>query len=500
MVKKAPNTAQIIAMALFTLSVFGLLLFLWISFGGTTPLRPEGYRFKAAFPEAALLVNEADVRLAGVNVGKVKSKELAPGGRRVIAELELEDEFAPIPRDTRAILRQKSLLGETYVELTPGSRDADVLPDGGTLPGSQVAETVEFEELFSAFNPETRRAFQDWLQEAGVAVGGDYAQDFSDSLGNLAGFAESGADLLEPLDRQRLALRRLVRDTGRVFGAASAQEGALRGLIVEGNRTFEALASRDEALAETFQVLPTFQRETRATMARLERFARDTDPLVRLLREPADDLGPTLRDLGDLAPDLEQLFRDIDPLLDASEDGVPAAERFLRGAEPVLEAAHVLLPEVNPILAYLQFNKTLVASFIVSGAGSIGANLAGGYTEPRTASTPEHLLPQSSFFELRSFTRDTTRPPWDRGNAYLAPNARWRATGLGVIESFDCEPSGGEVRDPIDDAGISTAPPCFDAPPSIFQLQEYPRLRRGQAPFVPGPAGGDRSGITPARP
>jgi virulence factor Mce-like protein len=500
MVKKAPNTAQIIAMALFTLSVFGLLLFLWISFGGTTPLRPEGYRFKAAFPEAALLVNEADVRMAGVNVGKVKSKELAPGGRRVIAELELEDEFAPIPRDTRAILRQKSLLGETYVELTPGSRDADDLPDGGTLPGSQVAETVEFEELFSAFDPETRRAFQNWLQEAGVAVGGDYAQDFSDSLGNLAGFAESGVDLLEPLDRQRLALRRLVRDTGRVFGAASAQEGALRGLIVEGNRTFEALASRDETLAETFQVLPTFQRETRATMARLERFARDTDPLVRLLREPADDLGPTLRDLGELAPDLEQLFRDIDPLLDASEDGVPAAERFLRGAEPVLEAAHVLLPEVNPILAYLQFNKTLVASFIVAGAGSIGENLAGGYMEPRTASTPEHLLPQSSFFELRSFTRDTTRPPWDRGNAYLAPNARWRATGLGVIESFDCEAAGGEVRDPIDGAGVGTAPPCFDAPPSIFQLQEYPRLRRGQAPFVPGPAGGDRSGITPARP
>jgi phospholipid/cholesterol/gamma-HCH transport system substrate-binding protein len=500
MVKKAPSTAQILAMVLFSLSVFGLLLFLWLSFGGVTPLRPEGYRFKAAFPEAALLVNEGEVRMAGVVVGRVKSKELAPGGRRVVAELEMENEFAPIPRDTRAILRQKSLLGETYVELTPGSRDAEDLPDGGTLPGTQVAETVEFEELFSAFDPETQRAFQDWLQEAGVAVGGDYAEDFSDSLGNFATFAESGADLLEPLDRQRLALRRLIRDTGRVFGAASEQAGALRGLIVEGNRTFEALASRDEALAETFQVLPTFQRETRATMERLERFARDTDPLVRLLREPADDLAPTVRDLGDLAPDLEQLFRDVDPLVAAADDGVPEAARFLRGAEPVLDGAHVLLPELNPILAYLQFNKTLVASFIIAGAGSIGENLAGGYTRPRTPATPEHLLPQSSFFEMRSFSRDTTRPPWDRGNAYLAPNARWRATGLGVIESSDCRPSGGEVRNPIDDAGIATAPPCFDAPPSLFQMQDYPRLRRGRAPLVPGPARGDRSGNSPARP
>jgi virulence factor Mce-like protein len=500
MIKNAPSIGQIAAMVMFTLSVFALLLFLWIVFGGVTPLRPEGYRVEAAFPEASLLVDEAEVRMAGVTVGRVKSKQLAPGGRRVIAELELDSKFAPIPRDTRAILRQKSLLGETYVELSPGGPDADDLPDGGRLANAQIEETVELEEVMGAFDPETRRAFGDWLEEAGVAVGGQFGRDFNDSLGNFGEFATSGADLLEPLDRQELALRRLIRDTGRAFGAASEQEGALRGLIVNGNRTFAALASRDEALAETFEVLPTFERETRTTMVRLERFARDTDPLVRLLAEPADDLAPTVRDLGDLAPDLEQLFRDVDPLLDSSETGIPAAERFLEGAQPLLEAAHVFLPEVNPILAYLQFNRTLVGSFLVAGAGSIGGNLAGGYTRPRTEDTPEHLLAQSSFFELRSFTRDTTRPPWDRGNAYVAPNARWRAIALGVIESLDCDPAGGEVRDPNDDAGIATAPPCFVAPAQLFQDQRYPRLRRGQAPLVPGPIRGDRSGNEPARP
>ncbi len=330
MVKKAPGIGQIMAMVLFTLSVFGLLLFLWIAFGGTTPLKPQGYRFKAAFPEAALLVNEAEVRMAGIRVGTVKSKELAPGGRRVLATIELDNKFAPIPRDTRAILRQRSLLGETYVALTPGDPESGELADGGTLPDTQIAETVEFEELFSTFDPDTRRAFQEWLQEAGIAVGGNYGQDFNDSLGNLAGFAEAGADLMDPLARQKLALRQVIRDTGRAFGAASEQEGALRGLIVNGNRTFAALASRDEALAQTFEVFPTFERETQATMIRLERFARDTDPLVRLLREPATDLGPTLRDLGDLAPDLEQLFRDVDPLIDASEDG-RARRRALPG-------------------------------------------------------------------------------------------------------------------------------------------------------------------------
>jgi phospholipid/cholesterol/gamma-HCH transport system substrate-binding protein len=498
MTKKAPGIPQLAAMALFTLSVFGLLLFLWVAFGGVIPLKPQGYRFEVAFPEAAQLVPESEVRMAGVVVGSVKSTELAEGGRRVLAEVEVDSKFAPVRRDTRAILRQKSLLGETYVELTPGSPRADDLPDGGRLRDSLVAETVELDEILRIFDPETREDFQDWLREAGITVSGDYARDFNDSLGNLAPFAEAGADFLAPLDEQDLALRRLIRDSGRVFGAASAQAGALRGLIVNGNRTFAALASRDEALADTIQVFPTFERETRATMERLESFARNTDPLVRLLAEPADDLAPTLRDLGDLAPDLEQLFLDIDPLIDASDEGIPAAERVLEGAEPLLESAHVFLPELNPILAYLQFNQAVVADFMIGGGAGLAGNLAGGYTRPRTASTPEHVLAQGSFFEPRSFLRDSRRPPWDRGNAYLAPNARWRATGLGVIESFDCRPAGGERRNPVDDAGIRTAPPCFVAPPQLYRDEKYPQINRGQAPLVPGPIRGDRTGNSPA--
>jgi phospholipid/cholesterol/gamma-HCH transport system substrate-binding protein len=157
--KNPPTLGRIAAMVGFTLSVFGLLMFLWASFGGTLPLRPEGYRFKVAFPEASLLVAEADVRLAGVNVGKVKKKELGPGGRTTVVEIEIENRFAPIKQDTRAILRQKSLLGETYVELTPGSRGGEDLAEDAALPPGNVDETVELDEVFQAFDPETRRNF-----------------------------------------------------------------------------------------------------------------------------------------------------------------------------------------------------------------------------------------------------------------------------------------------------------------------------------------------------
>ncbi len=68
----------------FTLSCFGLILFLWIAFGGPIPLSPESYRFTAYFPEATRLATEADVRIGGVSVGKVKAIELAP--RRVPRE------------------------------------------------------------------------------------------------------------------------------------------------------------------------------------------------------------------------------------------------------------------------------------------------------------------------------------------------------------------------------------------------------------------------------
>src|SRR5207249_7224520 len=88
MQKQAPSLGRILTMVLFALSCFGLLLFLWLSFGGSIPLEPQKYRIKVAFPEATQLGLEADVRVAGVSVGKVVGKELDPkGGNRTLATL-----------------------------------------------------------------------------------------------------------------------------------------------------------------------------------------------------------------------------------------------------------------------------------------------------------------------------------------------------------------------------------------------------------------------------
>jgi ABC-type transporter Mla subunit MlaD len=79
--KSAPSILRILTMVVFALSCFGLLLFLWLSFGGPIPLKPQGYRVQVAFPEAATLATEADVRIAGVSVGKVRKLAVDPTAR-----------------------------------------------------------------------------------------------------------------------------------------------------------------------------------------------------------------------------------------------------------------------------------------------------------------------------------------------------------------------------------------------------------------------------------
>src|SRR5829696_3388617 len=266
MQKSIPSLPRILVMVVFALSCFGLLLFLWLSFGGPVPLKPKGYRVQVKFPEATTLATEADVRVAGVPVGKVRKVEVADGTNRTVATVELERRYAPLREDARAILRQKTLLGETYVELTPG-RSQKTIPEGGSLPDGQVKPTVELDEIFDSLDPSTRAAFRNWQSDLAKGIKGR-GRDFNDALGTLPGFASDGADVLEVLDTHEAAVQRLVKNTGVVFGALTQDEAQLRNLITGSKRTFDATASKNDELAETIRIFPTFLKESRLTRAR----------------------------------------------------------------------------------------------------------------------------------------------------------------------------------------------------------------------------------------
>jgi phospholipid/cholesterol/gamma-HCH transport system substrate-binding protein len=489
MQKQAPSLGRILAMVIFALSCFGLLYFLWSSFGGIIPLKPQGYRFDAAFTNSNTLVNEADVRIAGVNVGKVKAKRLAPGGRETLATIQLDDKYGPIPADTRAILRQKTLLGETYVQLSPGSPQGPKLKEGSTLPGSSVAPTVALDQLLSLFDPKTRQAFRDWQQESAKTVQGPAGQDVNDALGNLPSFSENGASILAVLDQQSGAVTNLIHNTGEVFAALNQRQGELAQLVQNSNNFFGATASRDRELAQTIATFPTFLDESRTTLARLQNFSARTDPLVNDLKPVADNLGPTVHDLGQLAPDLRLLFANMRPLINESGNTLPQGVRFLQGAPPLFKGLRTFLPQLNPDISYLNFNRQNLADFISVGDSAIGAKLPP--LEPGQES--RHYLRQFGIINDRSLTLNQQQPPYTRGNAYFAPNAYERARAFGVLESFSCSPAGGQQTNPS-----PTGPPCFVQPPSLFDNLQFPRLEPGQAPVIEPPQ--NNQGTRPAQP
>jgi hypothetical protein len=200
-----------------------------------------------------------------------------------------------------------------------------------------------------------------------------------------------------------------------------------------------------------------------------------------------------VRDLGALAPDLETFFRKLPPVINSSKTDLPAAAQFLRGAIPVFAGLHVFLPQLNPILSYWNFDSDRIAHFLAAGGAAFHYNVV-----PTGNGIPGYALAQFGVVNAESIQLKTTRPSDDRGNAYLAPNAYNRAALLGIAESFDCKPSGGEVKNPSDN-GNTQIPPCFVQPRSLYDNRLFPHLDAGKVYTKPSPRG-TVNGALPANP
>ncbi len=465
-----PSLSKVITMVLFALSCAGLLLFLWLSFGGTIPFNPQGYRIKVAFESAGQLATQADVRIAGVTVGKVIDKSIDPQGNRTFATIQMQNKYAPVHQDARAILRAKTILGETYVELTPGTPHSKVVPDGGLLRRGEVQPAVQLDQVFNALDPSTRHAFQVWQQQLALSLQGN-DQNLNSVLGNLPQFAADTTDILRVLDIQHTAVVRLVQNGGVVFSALSQDQSALRNLVTSAATTFRATASVNNALADTFHVFPTFLNETKATMTRLKAFALDTDPLTKQLLPVAADLGPTLFAVKRLAPDLRRLFVNLGPLITVSKTGLPGIRDVLLGARPLFASLGPFLGELNPILHWLSLHQQLVSDFISNGAAglsaktvSVGGSGTGHYLRQFSPVGPETL----SFAPVRDANnRGNTYPPplWLADPNVLRKNnlPAWECRNTGAPGDGSV-PTDGRPAAPLG-LGISGRPACWVAPP-----------------------------------
>lgn len=119
----------------------GLLCMAYISvkLGKINLLGNDYYQVKATFSSVKGLKKDTVVEIAGVEVGKVDSIELVDYEAVVIllirANIELQD-------DAIASIRTKGLLGEKYVEITPGGSDILIKP-GGTIHDTEPPIDLE---------------------------------------------------------------------------------------------------------------------------------------------------------------------------------------------------------------------------------------------------------------------------------------------------------------------------------------------------------------------
>jgi phospholipid/cholesterol/gamma-HCH transport system substrate-binding protein len=429
----APSRGRIAVMTLFAGSCIGLLLFLWVSFGGSVPLSPQGYRFSVEFPQAVELAPQSDVRIAGVSVGQVVNVNLDRRTGLSRAVIQIDSRYAPRPADTHAVLRQKTLLGETYVELSHGNPGGPMLRDGGRLPQAQVAPTVQLDQILSTFDPTTRRAFETWMQQDGMALT-NRGQDFNDALAELYPFATNVDGVLSVLRRDSSATRTLLADGGRALGDLARTPAQLQGLIRNSNSVFGATNASDRSLAAAVRAFPSFLVATRKTVARVDSFASSTKPLVDELRPAAMQLAPALKAVDALAPQLRKVMTYLGPVTAASRAGAPALQSFLKQSKPLLARLTPYLGGVIPVLDYLDAYRHEVAAFFANGTAATQAS-----SQNIAQTKLLHYARLSAPLNPETLTPYAHRPSSNRANPYLAPDgyAQLRS-GLPVFKGNLC--------------------------------------------------------------
>jgi len=134
-----------LAVGLFIIAGVICLGYLSIKLGKMEVLGGRGYEVYAIFSNVGGLKTGSSIVIAGVDVGRVKSIILDDYQAHVVLNLP---EDLKIQEDAIASVRTKGLIGEKYIEITPGGSEK-IIEHGGRIRETQPA--VDLEELISKF-------------------------------------------------------------------------------------------------------------------------------------------------------------------------------------------------------------------------------------------------------------------------------------------------------------------------------------------------------------
>jgi phospholipid/cholesterol/gamma-HCH transport system substrate-binding protein len=134
-----------LAVGLFIIAGILCLGYLSVKLGKMEIMGERGYEIYGVFSNIGGLKVGSSIEIAGVNVGRVRSIVLDDYQARVVLNFPKE---LTIQEDAIASIKTRGLIGEKYIEISPGGSEKVIKP-GGRIRETQPA--VDMEELISKF-------------------------------------------------------------------------------------------------------------------------------------------------------------------------------------------------------------------------------------------------------------------------------------------------------------------------------------------------------------
>ena len=250
------------------------------------------------------------------------------------------------------------LEGNYFVELRPGTPDKPKLASGATIPHQQTAAPVQFNQVLTALQSDTREDLRTLLREYSSALKGPGARGFNQAIKHWEDAYRDGSQVADATRGQEAHdLTRLLRGQGRVFGALSRNPEQLSDLVTDLNDTIAGFARQENNLRRTVPELRDVLREGRPALASLNsslpsirRFARDALPGARSSNSTLDAQLPFIRQARKLISERE--LRGLARKLQAT---VPPLTRLNTRTPATLEQYRALASCQNRVL--LPFSK-----------------------------------------------------------------------------------------------------------------------------------------------
>ena len=245
------------------------------------------------------------VRVAGVEVGRIAGVELRNG----VAEVEVDvdhDHENLIRQDATALLRPKTVLKDMFIEVSPGT--GRVLPAGGRISVANTLPDVDFDEILSVLDADTRPYLKLLVSGAGEGLrgrGGDLREVFR----RLEPVHRDLARVTRATAARRVALKRLIHRYGLLMAELGRHPSDLRRLVSASRSVFGTLAGEQQSISTAVGRLPASLNATRRALTEVRGFAPLLQSTLQSLRQPIRKLPATNAALRPFLSDTTPVLR-----------------------------------------------------------------------------------------------------------------------------------------------------------------------------------------------